>query len=1057
VSLAEYIESLKAYKGFAGDIVCHRTLDPVPARHASNPPGFTHDLSPLLEDLGISRLYAHQQAAMDRILSGRHTVIATPTASGKSLVYNLPVVDRLLSDPSATALYLFPLKALARDQLGTVQDLLVRARSLKPALPALKAAVYDGDVSSHFKAKIRRDPPQVLLSNPEMLHLAMLPHHHLWENFFRRLAVVVVDEVHTCRGVMGSHMAWVFRRLVRICRHYGADPVFVFCSATIANPGDLCGRLTGLPVDVVDIAGAPSGKKEVVLMRGMEGASQTAIALIHAAMHRKLRTIVYTQSRKITELIAIWASQRSRKLRDRISAYRAGFLPEERREIETRLATGDLLCVVSTSALELGIDIGNLDLCILVGYPGTIMSTWQRAGRVGRDGSHSALVLIAQEDALDQYFMTHPEVFFDMPPETALINPDNPVICRAHLVCAAADLPLKKEEPLLTGGTTLPACSGSGKADDSEIKKNRADAIPQDCGMIAIPAEAEGGRVQAALRELENAGKLLRSAHHDIWYAAQKNPHQEVTLRGTGRTIPIFLENTRKSLGEIDRHRAFFDAHDGAVYLHHGKSYVVTRFDHEKNSVEVIPKEVKYYTRAWSSKSTRIIGVEDRKTVAGTRVGFGRLRITEQVTGYDRKLVATGRSIGMVPLDLPPLEFDTQGLWIQIPDEVRDRIESDQMHFMGGIHAMEHAAIGIMPLLVMTDRNDLGGISIPFHDQVQAAAVFVYDAVPGGLGLCRRAFDQADRFLSATLDTITACRCDTGCPACVHSPKCGSGNRPIDKHAAREILERIIFRTTVSAHIRPDRIPAPVLPAPGADCPADPVGEGQRCRVRETQPSFQAGETVCVDSWQKRDPMNSGPEYSGPVSGPFPRSGGPNPGKSLLRYGVLDIETRRSAAEVGGWNRADKMGVSCAVLYDSQTGEFYDYTQDQVPDLCGHLLQLDRVVGFNLIKFDYKVLAGQCDFHFHGLPTLDILVKVHEVLGYRLSLDHLAQNTLGAEKSADGLMALQWWQQGEMDKIIEYCTQDVRVTRDLYRFGRDNRFLVFRNKAGHQVRVPVSW
>jgi DEAD/DEAH box helicase domain-containing protein len=976
VSLAEYIESLKASKGFAGDIVCHQTLNPVPARHVSNLPGFTHDLSPLLEALGITRLYAHQQAAMDRILSGRHTVIATPTASGKSLVYNLPVVDRLLSDPSATALYLFPLKALARDQLGTVQDLLVRARSLKPALPALKAAVYDGDVSSHFKSRIRRDPPQVLLSNPEMLHLAMLPHHHLWENFFRRLAFVVVDEVHTYRGVMGSHMAWVFRRLVRICRHYGADPVFVFCSATIANPGDLCGRLTGLCVDVVDIAGAPSGKKEVVLMRGMEGASQTAIALIHAAMHRKLRTIVYTQSRKITELIAIWASQRSKKLRDRISAYRAGFLPEERREIETRLAAGDLLCVVSTSALELGIDIGNLDLCILVGYPGTIMSTWQRAGRVGRDGSHSGLVLIAQEDALDQYFMTHPEVFFDMPPETALINPDNPVICKAHLECAAADLPLKKKEPILCGTT------------------------------------------RNSLWELENAGKLLRSANEDIWYAARKNPHREVTLRGTGRTIPIFLENTRKSLGEIDRHRAFFDTHDGAVYLHRGRSYVVTRFDHEKNSVEVIPKEVNYYTRAWSSKSTRVIGVEDRKTVAGTRVGFGRLRITEQVTGYDRKLVATGRSIGMVPLDLPPLEFDTQGLWIQIPDKVKDRIESKLLHFMGGIHAMEHAAIGIMPLLVMTDRNDLGGISIPFHDQVQSAAVFVYDAVPGGLGLCRRAFDQADRFLRATLETITACHCDTGCPSCVHSPKCGSGNRPIDKHAAREILEQII---SGSADPPPVRMPV-----------------SSEIQVQETHRPFSAG---------------------GLTSHPFPN---PLPEKSLaetasLRYGVLDIETRRSAAEVGGWNRAEKMGVSCAVLYDSQSGKFHDYTQDQVPALCDHLVQLDRVVGFNLIKFDYKVLAGIHEFDFHGLPTLDILVKIHEILGYRLSLDHLAQNTLEVQKSADGLMALKWWQQGEMDKIIDYCTQDVRVTRDLYRFGRDNRFLVFRNKAGQQVRVPVSW
>jgi DEAD/DEAH box helicase domain-containing protein len=569
VSLAEYIESLKAFKGFAGDIVCHRTLDPLPVTYARSPARFAHDLSLLLAELGIDRLYSHQQAAINRILSGSHTVIATPTASGKSLVYNLPVVDRLLSDPSATALYLFPLKALARDQLGTVQDLLVRARSLVPDLPALKAAVYDGDVSSHFKAKIRRDPPQVLLSNPEMLHLAMLPHHHLWEDYFRRLAFVVVDEVHTYRGVMGSNMAWVFRRLVRICRHYGATPVFVFCSATIANPGDLCCRLTGLEVGVVDRAGAPAGAKEVVLMRGMEGAARTAIALIHAAMHRNLRTIVYTQSRKITELIAIWASQRAKKMKDRICAYRAGFLPEERRAIEARLAAGDLLCVVSTSALELGIDIGNLDLCILVGYPGTIMSTWQRAGRVGRDGSHSGLVLIAHEDALDQYFMNHPEVFFDMPPETALINPDNPVISRAHLVCAAADLALKKGEPLLAGP------------------------------------------VQTALRELEASGRLLRSVNNDIWFAAQKSPHREVSLRGTGRTIPIFLENTRQSLGEIDRYRAFFDTHDGAVYLHQGNTYVVTRFDHEKGSVEVIPKQVNYYTRARSSKSTQIMEILD--------------------------------------------------------------------------------------------------------------------------------------------------------------------------------------------------------------------------------------------------------------------------------------------------------------------------------------------------------------------------------------------------------------------------------------------------------------
>jgi DEAD/DEAH box helicase domain-containing protein len=414
---------------------------------------------------------------------------------------------------------------------------------------------------------------------------------------------------------------------------------------------------------------------------------------------------------KSPELIAIWASGRAKKLRDRISAYRAGFLPEERRTIETRLATGDLLCVVSTSALELGIDIGNLDLCILVGYPGTIMSTWQRAGRVGRDGSHSALVLVAHEDALDQYFMNHPEVFFDMPPETALINPDNVVICRAHLCAQPQTWPSKRENPCWPGITS---CRTKVPATRDPAGKGRAGKGRTAC----IPAENRTPGAWPGLRQRRPGPSRQPSGtwkppagccavRTAISGMRHKKPHREVSLRGTGRTIPIFLENTRQHLGEIDLHRAYFDTHDGAVYLHQGRSYVVTRFDHEKGSVEVIPKEVNYYTRAWSSKSTRIIGTECQKTVAGTRVGFGRVRITEQVTGYDRKLVATGRSIGMVPLDLPRLEFETQGLWIQVPDGVRDRIESDRMHFMGGIHAMEHAAIGIMPLLVMTDRNDL--------------------------------------------------------------------------------------------------------------------------------------------------------------------------------------------------------------------------------------------------------------------------------------------------------------------------------------------------------------
>lgn len=647
--------------------------------------------------------------------------------------------------------------------------------------------------------------------------------------------------------------------------------------------------------------------------------------------------------------------------------YRAGFLSEERREIEKKLSSGELLAVVSTSALELGIDIGNLDLCILVGYPGTMMSTWQRAGRVGRAGEDSALIMIAHEDALDQYFIHHPDVFFSMPPEKAMVNPENHTILKNHLECAAAELSLEQSEPFL-----------------------------QDAS------------VQKGIRSLEFSGRLLRSKQGNLWYAARKSPHREVNLRGAGKSLPIFLEKTHQSLGDIDRHRSFFETHEGAVYLHRGKSYVVTRFDYEKGSVTAKRKDVHYYTRARSSKSTRIIHQKALIRVKGTQMGFGTLKITEQVTGYDRRLVANQKSIGIVPLDLPKLEFETQGLWIIIPDHVRGKIESDRLHFMGGIHALEHAAIGIMPLLVMTDRNDLGGISIPFHAQTGTAAVFIYDGVPGGLGLSRQAFDNPDALLDRTFEAIAACPCESGCPACVHSPKCGSGNRPIDKGSAVDILQMI---------------------RAGHDQPAI---DHKNFKVEEDCSGY-------------------------PVMGPDETAAETKEKKRPGRFGVLDIETRRSAKEVGGWNRAEKMGVSCAVLYDSEDDRFHSYLQEDMEKLCRDLETYDLVIGFNIIRFDYKVLSGLCDFDFFALPTLDMLLKIHERLGYRLSLDHLARETLGAGKSADGLAALEWWKQGKIDKIVAYCRQDVMVTRDLYLYGRDHEYLLFRNKAGHPVRVPVQW
>jgi len=968
VILRDYIDALKNYKGFSGDIVCHKTLAPGRAVFAPEKSSITGIRKFLMDTMGIRKLYCHQHQAIELIQSGIHTIVTTPTASGKSLIYNLPVIETLVTEPGSRALYLFPLKALAQDQLSVVTELLQRVNKEYDLSHPLSAAVYDGDLSPWKKSKIRKNPPDILLSNPEMLHLSLLAHHDLWEDFFAGLKYVVVDEVHTYRGVMGSNMAWVFRRFLRICRFYGAQPVFILCSATIDNPSSLASRLTGLDVRVVNRSGAPSGKKDVIIMRGLEGAARTAIALIHSAVHRKLKTICYTQSRKITELIAIWTSKQAGSLADRISAYRAGFLPEERRQIEKRLGSGDLLAVVTTSALELGIDIGDLDICILVGYPGTIMSFWQRAGRAGRNGRDSALIFVAHEDALDQYMINHPEAVFSMPPEKAVINPHNMEIMKQHLLCAAVELRLDINESFL----------------------HEPD-------------------VREAVSILEHNAELLRTCRGDHWYAARRSVHRDVNLRGTGVSIPVFIEKTKQRLGEIDRHRSFFETHEGAVYLHRGKTYVIVKFDFKNMVIEARQASVPYYTRARSSKNTTIIKQLDSCCIAGgpCRMGYGKLKITQKVTGYEKKLVATGKSIGIVPLDLPDLEFETLGLWMEIPDSIREEIEAEHLHFMGGIHAIEHAAIGIMPLVVMTDRNDLGGISIPFHEQIKKAGVFIYDGVPGGLGLARQAFDHPVEFLEKVFEVIDSCPCENGCPSCVHSPKCGSGNRPIDKTAALRILDMMLNSRDYQNFYHADPEPVNIVSEPAIQY--DGAGNEEKKSEHE------------------------------------------------LRYGVLDIETRRSAAEVGGWNKARKMGVSCAVLYDSKADAFIDYLQDDVDELCRNLLNFDLIIGFNIIGFDYKVLSGLSDFDFSCLPTLDILLKIHERLGYRLSLDHLATHTLGTGKTADGLMALKWWRQGKIKEIIQYCRQDVKVTRDLYLYGRENKFLVFRNKAGLKVRLPVNW
>lgn len=949
----EYINALKESHRMGCQVAYHMTLPGKGASWSETRQPVLKDISRMLNTAGIHRLYSHQAEAIDLIRSGNHAVVSTPTASGKTLIYNLPVIEKFMNDTSSRALYIFPLKALAQDQLRNLENLTAPlGRKL------FSAAIYDGDTSNYHRKRLRDKPPNVLMTNPEMIHLSLLAHHPKWASFFSNLKTVVIDEIHTYRGITGSHMALVFRRLQRICDYYGAEPTFIFCSATVANPSDLAQQLTGLSVKDVSKSSASRGKRHIVFFDPVDSTAQAAILLLKAALHRGLRTIVYTQSRKLTELIAIWASNKAGKFTGRISAYRAGFLPEERREIEAGMVSGDLLAVITTSALELGIDIGGLDLCILVGYPGTLVSTWQRGGRVGRSGKDSALILIAGEDALDQYFIRNPKELIHREPESAVINPENQVVLEKQLVCAAAEMPLNIKEAIIS----------------RETAKN-------------------------ILRALEKKGDLLKSADGTEYYASRKAPHRHVDLRGIGNTYAIVDRHTNKIVGEVDGFRAFKETHTGAVYLHKGDIFVVDQLDLETRTAYVKKTNVDYYTRVRGDKKTEILKTEMKKQVWGTTVYAGKLKVTEQITGYERRRIHGKHRIDIIPLDLPPLVFETEGLWFVIPREIQQKTERNYLHFMGGIHAIEHAAIGIFPLLVLTDRNDLGGISTPVHQELQQAAVFIYDGLPGGAGISTQAYHRAENLLRYTLDAIEKCPCEQGCPSCVHSPKCGSGNRPIDKTAAIYLLN-----------------------------------EMKSCRSKEETPPFFTKPKVAGNNL-KREMRKT----------------------ETINYCVLDLETQRSAEEVGGWHRADRMGISCGVVYDSRKKSLVEYTEEDIQRMIQEIQTFDLIIGFNILKFDYHVLRGYSAYDFRRLNTLDLLGEIHQHLGYRLSLDHLAKVTLGKEKTANGLQALQWWKQGRIREIIEYCKQDVLITRDLFLYGQKNGYLLFNNKAGNTVRIPVEW
>ena len=955
MSITRFINQLRQSTDLGPQIVYHHYLAPQKPQFHSAKMVVSQTISDTLKRYNINKLFTHQAEAIQKIGEGKDILVSTPTASGKSMIYNLAATDRILLQAGARALYLFPLKALEQDQLKNLTEFVELLSSAN-----ITSAIYDGDTPPGQRERIRKRIPNILLTNPDMLHRGILAHHEKWAEFFSNLSYVIIDEVHTYRGIFGSHLAQIVRRLRRICLLYHTRPQFILSSATVQNPHDLGKRLIGKDVEVISQSGAPKSGRHFLFLNPESSTNFLATQMFIKCLNYGLRTIAFTQSRKVTELIHMWVKQLTPALKEKVSSYRAGFLPEERRSIEARLARGKLLGVISTSALEMGIDIGYLDVCILVGYPGTIINTWQRGGRVGRSGRDSLVLLIANQDALDQYFMRYPLSFFDQTFEAAVIDPDNTHVVRSHLPCAAAEIPLTE--------------------DDAEFWP---DNLTDDLDFLE------------ANRELSRTSEGRKR-----WFSTKKRPHLGVNIRSIGQTFTIFDSRTGEAIGTVDGIRAFKECHPGAIYLHRASPYQVERLILEKKDVIAQPTDLRYFTQVRSEKETEIMRVTKSQPKGQFVVKLGELKVTETVTGYEKRRVPGQELLGVFPLDLPPQTFETVGLWVEIEDLIKGMVKDEGLHFMGGIHAIEHAAISLFPLFALCDRNDIGGISYTFHPQAEKAAVFVYDGYPGGVGLAQRGFEIILDLLNKTLDLIRGCPCSEGCPACIYSPRCGSGNKPLDKEAAVLILEAL-------TGVRPFAQSAP----PQTHIP----------------PLYQQREKESEEQDQNR----------------------------ILYF---DLETQRSAEEVGGWLNAHLMMVSVAVVYDSLEERFFVYQEDQIERLFEHFLKADLVVGFNLKRFDYAVLKPYTTQNLAEIPTFDILEDIFDRLGYRLSLDHLVKETLNEEKSGDGLQALEWFKSGEIEKLTEYCRKDVALTRDLFLDGSGKGYIVYRDKkVDERVRLMVDW
>ena len=752
-----YLSDLRRAPFYKGQITHVQRIPARPAAYGALERPLHPQLQEKLSAQGIARLFSHQAEAVNAARDGEHVTVVTATASGKTLCYNLPVIDAVLNDPAARAFYLFPTKALAQDQLGKLNDY--------GLFPTVRFATYDGD-TPHDERRYIKKGAHIVLTNPDMLHLGILPYHSTWSAFLANLKYVVVDEMHTYRGVFGAHVAHILRRLRRACAFYGADPQFLCCSATIANPDELTSRLTGVerPI-VVDQNGAPSGPRTFVFWNppfvdqdqsARRSANMEATSLFTDLVTQGVRNITFAKARKSAELILRYSRNALERtephLCSRVTSYRAGYTIKERRQIEQGLFSGRIIGVTSTNALELGVDVGGLDATVMTGYPGTIASTWQQAGRAGRSGEESLSVLVAMDNPLDQFLMRHPEYFFGKAHEKAVVDPDNRRILAQHLLCASYERAIN----------------------------------PQDLPRF-------GPNAKGVLDTLVEERKVFY--RNQKWhFGGGDYPAAAVNIRSASDGVFRIVdeENGGRLIGTVESNIAFKTLHPGAIYLHLGETYLVERLDIAAKTAYARPVEANYYTETRENSHILILDTRQERELGNTKAYFGEVVVTNRVTGFRRKKLYSDEVLEIEDLELPEQTFETEAFWFTVPGAMMQNLVKDGVQLGGSIHAVEHAAIGMMPLLSTCDRWDVGGVSHPEHPDTNLPTIFIYDGYPGGVGIAEATYASLRELLGATHALIADCVCADGCPSCVQSPKCGNNNEPLDKTGARRLLESLL-------------------------------------------------------------------------------------------------------------------------------------------------------------------------------------------------------------------------------------------------------------------------